>query len=111
VIWRLRERSAFGRLSTHGLRARAGVLWCSYILDTPDVSTPPRVAFAVGRAHGPAVVRNRVRRRLRAMLQVASGEGRLPGGEYLIGLRPGGAGQSFAALQADLDQLLSRIRP
>jgi RNase P protein component len=45
------------------------------------------------------------------MLQVASDEGRLPGGEYLIGLRPGGAGQSFAALQADLDQLLARIRP
>jgi len=110
VIWRLRERSAFARLATQGLRARAGVLWCSYILDTPDVSTPPRVAFAVGRAHGPAVVRNRVRRRLRAMLQVASNEGRLPPGEYLIGLRSGGAAQSFAALQTDLDQLLHRIR-
>lgn len=44
------------------------------------------------------------------MLQVASVEGRLPGGEYLIGLRPGGAALSSAGLQADLDLLLARIR-
>lgn len=44
------------------------------------------------------------------MLQVASVEGRLPGGDYLIGLRPGGAGLSSAALQVDLDQLLAKIR-
>jgi RNase P protein component len=45
------------------------------------------------------------------MLQAASAEGRLPSGDYLIGLRTGGAAQSYAALQTDLDQLLARIRP
>ena len=34
---------------------------------------PPRVAFAVGRAAGGAVVRNRIRRRLRAALRDIQG--------------------------------------
>lgn len=109
MIWHLRERSAFARLASHGQRARAGVLWCSYILD-PDVSTPPRVAFAVGRAHGPAVVRNQVRRRLRALLRTAETSGRLPSGDFLFGLRAPGAVAPFAVLQDDLDELLTRIR-
>ncbi len=45
----------------------------------PDGSTPPRVAYSVGRRVGPAVVRNRVKRRVRAVLaEVAGPEGTLP---------------------------------
>jgi ribonuclease P protein component len=46
---------------------------------------PPRAAFAVGRTAGGAVLRNRVRRRLRAALRELQAAGRLPAGAYLVG--------------------------
>ena len=110
MIWRIRERSEFARLSSEGRRARAGVLWCTFILDPPGTVTPPRVAFALGRALGPAVVRNRVRRRLRDMLQRASSDSALAPGWYLFGANPAAASRSFIELQFDLDLLLSRLR-
>lgn len=110
MIWHIRERSAFTRLSREGRRARAGVLWCTFILDPPNTSTPPCVAFALGRALGTAVVRNRVRRQLRVMLQRAASESQLPPGMYLFGAVPDAASRSSVELQFDLDQLLQRIR-
>lgn len=110
MIWRIRERSAFTRIASQGRRARAGVLWCTYVLDPPGTVTPPRVAYALGRALGPAVVRNRVRRRLRAMLQQESSARGLPPGSYLFGAQPAAGTRSFVELQFDLQQLLVRIR-
>jgi ribonuclease P protein component len=109
LIWRIRERRAFARFAAEGQRARAGVLWCTFILDPPGITTPPRVAFALGRALGPAVVRNRVRRQLRVMLQAASSAGTLPSGMFLIGAQPTAASRSFVELQFDLTQLLRRV--
>lgn len=110
MIWRIRTRREFSHLAAQGRRVRAGVLWCTYVLDPPGIATPPRVAFALGRALGPAVVRNRVRRRLRAALLAASSGGGLPAGAYLIGARPSTAELSFTELQFDLKLLLDRIR-
>lgn len=110
LIWRIRERSAFTRIASDGRRARAGVLWCTYFLDPPNTATPPRVAFAFSRAFGPAVVRNRVRRQLRAMLRLAVSDGRLPPGEYLFGGKAAAAGRSSIELQFDLNQLLANLR-
>lgn len=67
---------------------------------------PPRVAYAVGRKVGPAVVRNRVRRRLRATVaELHTGPaGPLPSGAYLVSASP-----SAAALPpSDLKESLSR---
>ena len=110
MIWRIRERSAFTRIASQGQRTRAGVLWCTYVLDPPGTVTPPRVAYALGRALGPAVVRNRVRRRLRAMLQQISSESGLPPGMYLFGAQPAAATRSFIELQFDLHTILRRVR-
>jgi ribonuclease P protein component len=105
LIWRIRERSTFARLSREGQRSRAGVLWCTYVLD--PVATPPQVAYAIGRAYGPAVLRNRTRRQLRSLL-----DGRtLPPGQYLFGVRPDAASRSYTELGADLDRLIRRIDP
>jgi ribonuclease P protein component len=53
---------------------------------------PARVAFAINRKVGNAVVRNKVRRRLRAILgeldREAAADGGLPGGTYLLTVRP-----------------------
>ena len=103
MIWRIRERSAFTRLAREGRRTRAGVLWCTYIPD--PVATPPRVAYALGRAIGPAVVRNRLRRQLRALLAGAA----LPPGLYLIGARPAAAQRSRSELEFDLGRLVVSV--
>jgi ribonuclease P protein component len=107
LIWRIRERDVFARLSHDGRRARAGVLWCSYLHD-PSAS-PPRVAFAVGRAIGSSVVRNRVRRRLRAALSGTQPAGQLPPGWYLIGARPGIVALSFAQLTREVIDLVAAV--
>ena len=109
MIWRIRERSAFTRLASDGRRARAGVLWCTYFLDPPNSATPPRVAFAFGRAFGPAVVRNRAQRQLRAMLRSAASSGQLPAGEYLFGGQSNATGRSAVELQFDLNKLLGNL--
>ena len=110
MIWRIRERSVFTRIASNGRRARAGVLWCTYFLDPPDSASPPRVAFAFGRAFGPAVVRNRVRRQLRAMLRSAASNGLLAPGDYLFGGQPSAATRSVIELQFDFNLLLANLR-
>ncbi len=103
LIWRIRERSAFTRLAREGKRTRAGVLWCTYIHD--PIATPPRVAYALGRAIGPAVVRNRLRRQLQALLAGSS----LPPGLYLIGAQPVAAQRSQSELAFDLSRLVASM--
>ncbi len=78
----------------------------------PDGSTPPRVAYSVGRRVGPAVVRNRVKRRVRAVLaEVAGPEGTLPPGPgaYLVSLRPQAADCSYAELDRAVRGALDRL--
>jgi len=64
------------------------------------------VAFAIGRAVGPAVTRNLVRRRLRMLLAASE----LPAGWYLIGARPAAAARTYRELAADLEHLLGQVR-
>ena len=103
MIWRIRERSAFTRLAREGKRTRAGVLWCTYIPD--PIATPPRVAYALGRAIGPAVVRNRLRRQLRELLAAST----LPPGLYLLGAQPAAAQRSRVELEFDLQRLVASV--
>jgi ribonuclease P protein component len=79
----------------------------AHLLITPS-STPGRVGFVVGRSVGPAVVRNRVRRRLRHL--IAERLGRLPAGTLLV-LRatPASAGASSADLGTAIDRVLDRV--
>lgn len=62
-----------------------------------------RVAYAIGRKVGTAVVRNRLRRRLRAAVrELDRSTGGLPPGAYLVSLRPEAAQCSYRELQRDL---------
>ena len=70
---------------------------------------PPRVAYAIGRPVGGAVVRNRVRRRLRAATRAHAGE-LAPGHAYLVHVAPGAAGRSYADLEAALERALCALR-
>jgi ribonuclease P protein component len=66
-----------------------------------------RVAYAIGRKVGPAVVRNRLRRRLRAAVRdLDRSAGGLPTGAYLVSLRPEAAQRSYVELHRDLRHAL-----
>lgn len=64
------------------------------------------VAFAIGRRTGTAVVRNRIRRRLRAALDEMARSGTIPAGAAIISAGPGAAGAPFAVLRRDLGRAL-----
>lgn len=69
----------------------------------PSDDVPPRVAFGVGRKVGGAVVRNKVRRRLRAiMTDLARDPSTLPGGTYLLVVRPGVVNVPYVQLAQDV---------
>jgi ribonuclease P protein component len=69
-----------------------------------------RFSFAVGRGVGSAVERNRLRRRLRALLGAAVGDPDLvlPEGDYLVRVTPSAGRLSYAELGAVLHRALRR---
>ena len=65
--------------------------------------------YSIGRAVGPAVTRNLVRRRLRSLMQLEAGRG-LPPGAYLVGAGRQVASCSYSALSAHVATLCDRTR-
>lgn len=96
---RIRTRGEFAALRERGLRSRQASIRVAHVPDT--VATGPgtaRLAFAVGRPVGTAVVRNRLRRRLRA----AFAELGPPPGLYLISVLPPATQRSYSDLRGEL---------
>ncbi len=65
------------------------------------------VGFALGRSFGPAVARNRLRRRLRALL--ADRADRLPAGVFVFGASPRARDLSSTELARQVDRLVDTI--
>ena len=109
---RMRRPEDFRRVLRTGRRAGGSVVAGHLLLvgsDGPVRSgDPAKVGFVVSRAVGSAVVRNRVKRRLRELMRrrVAS----LPGGCMLV-LRayPAAASARQEDLAADLDLVIGRL--
>lgn len=107
---RLTEASGFASAVRRGRRAGSRTLVAH--LESLEVGGPVRVGFVVSKAVGPAVVRNRVKRRLRhlAREQLSSSETRLPGSAVLvIRALPASAGAGYEELRADLARCLDRV--
>jgi ribonuclease P protein component len=104
LIWRVDRRSTFEALR-RGRRAREGPLSVSWVPGDP--AEPPRVAFTIGRRVGTAVVRNRLRRRLRMIMRTAA-PGLRPGA-YLLTAAPEAARLPFRTLQTTVIALLQKI--
>lgn len=68
-----------------------------------------RVGFTVSRKVGNAVVRNRVRRRLKAVVERVMAEETLPGTDWVVIGRAGTASRRFDALVDDLRTSLDRL--
>jgi ribonuclease P protein component len=107
---RLRRPADFTATLRRARTARAdGMIVLHAAVDpVSDPPVPPRVGFVVPRAVGPAVTRNRVRRRLRHLLRA-----RLavlpPGTRLVVRVLPGAAAASSAALGAALDSALGSL--
>lgn len=105
LIRRIGDRATFVELRRRGLRRRRGEIMVTALVGGDG---PPRVAFAVGRGVGGAVVRNRVRRRLRSAITELEAEGEgLAGGAYLVAAAPDAAAAPYAQLRDDLRRTLA----
>lgn len=102
---RLRDPADFERVH------RQGRSWSHPLLVlvafSPGEGGPARVGVTASKRVGGAVVRNRVRRRLRAAVD-ARYEGIAAGWDIVIVARPAAATASFAALEVALAGLLRR---
>lgn len=108
MIRRIRDRGTFQRLTSHGVRLRRSVLWCRWCPDPEQTATT--VAFAINRACGPAVVRNRTRRRLREALRTIDQIDPLPPGALLIGTKPAATELTFEQLSSELAAMIRQLR-
>jgi ribonuclease P protein component len=94
LIHRIRTAQEFSRLDAEGIQVRTDVLWCKFLAD--PMMSPPRVAFSIGRAHGPAVQRNVARRRLKELLRQHSRNNTIPPGALMVGIIRSKSDQMFA---------------
>jgi ribonuclease P protein component len=106
VIGRIQDRTTFERLRVEAQRTRAGELWCAALPD--DTGGRPRIAYAIGKRVGTAVVRNRLRRRLKAIAEAHADL--VHPGSYLIGARLGAAQCSYEELNAMFIRLFDQVK-
>lgn len=96
-ILRIGDRARFEALRVTRHRGRRGPVAVAFV-PAADRGEQRRVAYAIGRRVGSAVVRNRLRRRLRVVMRQLAADGRLPAGAYLVSGTRGAEQLSFAAL-------------
>jgi ribonuclease P protein component len=105
---RMRRRADFAVAVRRGSRAGRRLLTGHLLVRGGDEDQPPRVGFVVSRAVGKAVVRNKVRRRLRAIVRGYLPS--LPGGSLLVvRTHPQAATARQADLAAELDLVMSTL--
>ena len=104
---RMRRRRDFSAAVRQGSRSGRTLL-TGYLLIPAEEDSPPRAGFVVSRSVGTAVVRNRVRRRLRVLVREYLSS--LPGGSLLVvRAHPQAATAHQADLAADLDLVMSTL--
>ena len=104
---RLREGTDFAA-AVRG--ARSGSRFIVVHANSTDVRAgqPPRVGFVVSKAVGGAVVRNRTRRVLRALMSARVGQ--LPTGvDLVVRANPAAAAATSQGLAAEVDRLLPGV--
>jgi ribonuclease P protein component len=98
----LRRRGDFARVQRRGKR-RVGAAFVALTADGRDVS---RVGITVAKTIGNAVVRNRLRRRVKAILD-RTAFGSPPHRDVVLIARPGAGELDAVALAAELGRLLA----
>lgn len=106
MIESVRDRGTFEALRAEGRRARHGPVSVVFVPGAERV----RVAFGINRKVGTAVVRNRARRRLRAIMRALSQSG--PGlrpGAYLLVVRPEAAQLPYSVLARQVEDACRKV--
>jgi ribonuclease P protein component len=110
VVQTLKKRADF-------LRLRGGARFAtpSFVLETrprdakPDVAAGARFGFTVTKKLGGAVVRNRIRRRLKAAVGLVAPELARANHDYVLVARAAAFERDFDALKKDLERALQRV--
>lgn len=103
ALSRLKTRSEFLRAARGRKYAARGLVLQMWRRDAGEKNKDPRVGFTVTRRVGNAVVRNRIKRRLRAAADEVITEDGLPGRDYVL------IGRA-ATLKRDYNDLLEDLR-
>ena len=103
LIWRITDRSTFSALRRSRHRARSSTMTLTWLPSPTD--DPPRVGFAVGRRVGNAVIRNRMKRRLRAVFREEADD--LRPGAYFVDVRPAAVELDASSLRAEVHTLVA----
>jgi ribonuclease P protein component len=109
AVQRLKKRGDFLSVAQKGRR----FVLSAFIIQTAPSScsvTPPRVGFTVTKRIGNAVVRNYVRRRLRALVQQLPTSLLLPNHDYVFIARHASTTRDYAALTQDAIFALTKLQ-
>ena len=107
TVGRITSRAAFADAQRARARGACGPVRAAFA--PVDEMTPgvfPQVGYAIGCRCGSAVVRNRLRRRARAVVREEASS--LPRGAFLVRLEPGASSLSAAQFRHDLTEALHR---
>ncbi len=104
--WRLRDGADFARVRERGQVWRHPLLVLT-VAPAPEGSRSTRMGITVSRRVGSAVVRNRVKRRLREVLRLLYPRIR-PGCDLVFVVRPSAVDASYLDLAASVHALLLR---
>ncbi|MGI9609594.1 MAG: ribonuclease P protein component [Acidimicrobiia bacterium] len=102
----MRDRTTFESIRAEGKTVRAGGVSVRYVLG--ETEDPPRVAFAVPRSAGSAVVRNRLRRQARAGIARLKGP-ELDGGAFLVRISGPEERWQKSSLAGSLEQAFAKV--
>ena len=78
--------------------------------DRSDGDPAKRVGFTVTKKIGGSVVRNRMKRRLRAIARELVPAKGMPGSDHVLIGRAGGIERDFGLLRAELERALEKLR-
>ena len=103
---RLRRRQEFLKVLRDGYRVRDHLLSITAI-DSGNPEAKSRYGFAVPKRVGNAVIRNRIKRRLR---EIVRNSDHPRGWEYVIYAFPAASNATFKQLSGSVDKLVNRLK-
>jgi ribonuclease P protein component len=80
------------------------------VRDRADGDPAIRIGITITKKVGNAVIRNRMKRRFRALAREILPESGVPGADHVLIGRNGGIERDYAALKAELAKALARVR-
>lgn len=81
------------------------------VRDRGDESPAMRIGITVTKKIGNAVVRNRMKRRFRALAREVLPASGVPGADHVLIGRAGGVERDYAKLRTELAKACARVRP